>query len=277
MVRGTIALFAGIGLLVLACVWVIEGIHFSGHSLLASGEIVGVRESGGSQTGFSFHPVVQFNTKEGQVVTAVAGEDMGSQYVTGQRVEVFYDPAKSSYVQLGTRSRQWAPILFAVVLGCVLFTVGLLGTLPSGLDTRLTRWLGKLAHIPGWAFALFMVLGFAGAVLSDGLEEHEIKTMRGVCSRDADCPSTFCDRGLCAPNLGDTPHFGRPCTPSTAPATGKERGDAATCGPFVCFEGRCRSCVKGGECQAGAEWAQLCMGSYWGLSACADHPGEIDP
>ncbi len=279
----TLALFAGIALFILACNLAAEAGHFSHHSLPTKGEIVGVRESGGTQTGFSFHPVVRFTTKEHQVVSAVADEPMAGQYVVGQKVEVFYDPRKPSQVQLGTRSGQWGPVLLVVFLGGVLFTVGVTANpprqsaSPTEQATRRAHLLSKLVPFSLCALGLVEVLGVATTLLKNAQEERGIKAMRRTCAGDADCPATFCDRGRCAPNLGETPHFGTPCTPSTAAATGKERGDAATCGPFVCFAGRCQSCAKDAECQPGAEWAQQCLGPYWGLSACADHPGDMNP
>jgi len=55
-----------------------------------------------------------------------------------------------------------------------------------------------------------------------------------VCSEDRECGDGFCDRGRCAPIWED--RYGQKC-------------DAACpCAPFLCLEGRCRSCLHHTDC-----------------------------
>jgi hypothetical protein len=55
-----------------------------------------------------------------------------------------------------------------------------------------------------------------------------------ACSEDGECGDGFCDRGRCAPIWEEW--YGQRCTL------------ACQCGPFLCLEGRCRSCLHHGEC-----------------------------
>jgi hypothetical protein len=55
-----------------------------------------------------------------------------------------------------------------------------------------------------------------------------------ACSDDLECGDGFCDRGRCAPIWED--RYGQKC-------------DAACpCAPYLCLEGRCRSCLHHAEC-----------------------------
>jgi hypothetical protein len=104
----------------------------------------------------------------------------------------------------------------------------------------------------------------------------------GSCIQDADCPSSFCDRGLCAKPV-DEEHYGIECEPSTPYALlpprpplppgeiwPPRRGAPVTvCGAYLCVEGRCRSCQSDNECK------------YWfGRQSCLpglDYGGPISP
>ena len=55
-----------------------------------------------------------------------------------------------------------------------------------------------------------------------------------ACSEDEECGDGFCDRGRCAPIWENW--YGQRCA------------TACQCGPFVCLEGRCRSCLHHAEC-----------------------------
>lgn len=55
-----------------------------------------------------------------------------------------------------------------------------------------------------------------------------------ACGDDGECGDGFCDRGRCAPIRED--EYGQRCT------------ETCQCAPYVCFEGRCRSCLHHAEC-----------------------------
>jgi hypothetical protein len=103
----------------------------------------------------------------------------------------------------------------------------------------------------------------------------------GSCTQDADCPSSFCDRGICAKPI-DEEHYGDECEPSTPYAllppppplppgqvSSGRRSFATECAGYLCVEGRCRSCQSDDECK------------YWvGAPFCVtavDYGGPISP
>ena len=55
-----------------------------------------------------------------------------------------------------------------------------------------------------------------------------------ACSEERECGDGFCDRGRCAP-IWEV-EYGQRCTMT------------CQCGPFLCLEGRCRSCLHHTEC-----------------------------
>jgi hypothetical protein len=64
----------------------------------------------------------------------------------------------------------------------------------------------------------------------------------GTCAQDADCKSGFCDLGQCAELFGPL-HYGFECSPEPP------RAPPGRCGPYLCLEGRCRSCQSDAQCQ----------------------------
>jgi hypothetical protein len=82
-----------------------------------------------------------------------------------------------------------------------------------------------------------------------------------ACLHDADCGSNFCDRDVCM-ELYRKRWLGGVCEPhppSSSPDGGlPDRG----CGPYLCLDGRCRSCTSNAECQS-YFGAGECVG--WGL------------
>jgi hypothetical protein len=54
------------------------------------------------------------------------------------------------------------------------------------------------------------------------------------CREDGECGDGFCDRGRCAPIWQD--RYGQRCTMT------------CQCEPYLCLEGRCRSCLHHAEC-----------------------------
>jgi hypothetical protein len=55
-----------------------------------------------------------------------------------------------------------------------------------------------------------------------------------ACREDRECGDGFCDRGRCAPIWED--RYGQRCTMT------------CQCSPYLCLEGRCRSCLRHAEC-----------------------------
>jgi len=104
----------------------------------------------------------------------------------------------------------------------------------------------------------------------------------GGCNTDADCDGGFCDRtGRCGSvDLSSTARFGTPCTLGPRNPNGTANGEQNTCGPYLCIEGRCRSCVEDSECQieygaptcghlSEARWPGNSCGNYSSASASA--------
>ena len=159
----------------------------------------------GTGHGFSFHPVVRFTSREREGVTFVADEAMGSWYVVGQKVEVFYDRTSPKHAQIETRSGRWGQVVYIAILGAVLFGFGVAGLLPErapktqspATQREPSRDRSRLRRISSWAPGLGVVALIVGLVWDRAQGEREIGAMRGTCTRDAECPSTFCDRGLC--------------------------------------------------------------------------------
>jgi hypothetical protein len=78
-----------------------------------------------------------------------------------------------------------------------------------------------------------------------------------ACLHDADCLQNFCDRDVCVDWYTRKGWLGGVCEPrplSSNPDGGlPDRG----CGPYLCLEGRCRSCRGSADCQ-----------SYFGAGEC---------
>lgn len=89
------------------------------------------------------------------------------------------------------------------------------------------------------------------------LPEEERRTFNSPCSRDSDCRSGFCDRGLCV-DLYSKGNYGRECDPRLPPLVDEPdpspRAARATpfvnrCMGYLCIDRRCRSCDSDTECQ----------------------------
>jgi len=273
----------GVALLGFACHLGFEARDFAANAVLVSGEIVGVKESGGTGSGFSFHPIVRFRSRDGESITFVAEGQMGADYAVGQKVRVAHRVGQPHDAHLRSDS-PWPTVLYLIGLGAVLLFPAIhevFSALRASPAVTVERSLSpraiRVRRWAGWVVGCGAVALLAAAVADNHLREREVRAKRRACTRDADCPDTFCDRQFCAPNMGETPHFGARCGASRAATAGETRADAASCGAFVCVAERCRSCVNSDECQPGSEWSQLCLGPYWGLSLCADHPGEMSP
>jgi hypothetical protein len=87
------------------------------------------------------------------------------------------------------------------------------------------------------------------------------------CIHDVDCRSGFCNRNRCGAVAG---LYGDQCDPPTLDAPPIDKLPERLCGPFLCMDGRCRSCRSDAECQ-----------SYFGMGKCtpvpsADRPGYAE-
>jgi hypothetical protein len=110
----------------------------------------------------------------------------------------------------------------------------------------------------------------------------------GSCTQDADCPSRFCDRGLCAKPIGEE-NYGNECKPSTPyallpprppPPPGTIwpliRDAPSECGAYLCVEERCRSCQSDDECGYWLGRAFCAPGSHFGGQVDGgDYPGKL--
>lgn len=86
-----------------------------------------------------------------------------------------------------------------------------------------------------------------------------------TCTGDGDCQgNTFCDDAECH---AVERTYGAACIiPEPDPATGKPRPVDFMCGPYICLEGRCRSCDSDAKCE-GVLGAPTC-------AAVPDLPGR---
>ena len=87
---------------------------------------------------------------------------------------------------------------------------------------------------------------------------------KNSCKDDKDCREGFCDRNVCqAPSRTPANAYGRACV--TAPRTPEGFRDATReiCGPYLCLDGRCRSCQSDTQCR-----------SELGSPRCYQLPGE---
>jgi hypothetical protein len=71
-------------------------------------------------------------------------------------------------------------------------------------------------------------------------------TERG-CKTDQDCPSGFCDRGVCQAPSGI---YGRPCQAAPRGPDGLRDSMLSVCSAYLCVDGRCRSCSSDAECRS---------------------------
>jgi hypothetical protein len=87
---------------------------------------------------------------------------------------------------------------------------------------------------------------------------------KNSCREDKDCPSGFCDRAVCqTPSQTVANAYGRACVAAPRTAEGFRDATREICGPYLCLDGRCRSCQSDKECQ-----------SELGSPRCYQLPGE---
>jgi hypothetical protein len=67
------------------------------------------------------------------------------------------------------------------------------------------------------------------------------------CRADGVCTGGFCDRGVCEIPVGV---YGRACKPAPHTPEGPRDGKLNECGPYLCIDGRCRSCESDKQCRS---------------------------
>jgi len=68
------------------------------------------------------------------------------------------------------------------------------------------------------------------------------------CNTDKECLGGFCDRdGSCQVTPASS-RYGTACERAPELPSGRINGDFNTCGPYLCIDGRCRSCLTDMEC-----------------------------
>lgn len=129
-----ILIFGGIGviLLVIAGIVYVREEKFLSTAEQATGTVVDLDRSGGSDGSSAFCPVIEFNTRAGQPVRYYGNVCSNPpDYQIGEQVDVVYDPQDIGHVQM---TGFWSQYTGVVVLSCIglpflLFT--LWGVLPS--------------------------------------------------------------------------------------------------------------------------------------------------
>jgi hypothetical protein len=99
---------------------------------------------------------------------------------------------------------------------------------------------------------------------------HRSVAHGGACIRDGDCRSLFCDRNVCVELYGRG-NFGRGCTlvAESTPAERRARATAAEgCGGYLCWDGRCRSCLSDTECRDGLDSPRCFNADHWQGAIC---------
>jgi hypothetical protein len=87
-----------------------------------------------------------------------------------------------------------------------------------------------------------------------------------ACREDRECGDGFCDRGRCAPIWED--RYGQRCTMT------------CQCGPFLCLEGRCRSCLHHTECVENGNscgWYEVTTTFSLGCGFLGPHETHLPP
>lgn len=118
--------------------------------------------------------------------------------------------------------------------------------------------------------------GCGGSTTRTSPDPSKPDISKGQCTVDADCRDGFCDRtGLCGSvNVEATARFGTTCTLPPRNPNGTVNGEQNTCGPYLCLEGRCRSCVVDAECQTelGApNCGRVLESSRWPGNSCGNY------
>jgi hypothetical protein len=112
-------------------------------------------------------------------------------------------------------------------------------------------------------------------------------TKSGICTRDADCRSGFCDRGLCLRLFGPVGGYGAQCEPLPPPEERPKRppgwimkwGPEDECGNYLCIDRRCRSCQSDAECdeRSTCNTVKGFPGKLCWTAAAQDDPEVLDP
>jgi hypothetical protein len=84
----------------------------------------------------------------------------------------------------------------------------------------------------------------AVALISIGSSKRASTSMS--CRSDTDCQEGFCDLRVCQKPTGV---YGRMCKLAPRTPEGPRNGKLNVCGPYLCSDGRCRSCKSDDECR----------------------------
>lgn len=132
----TFLIFAGAGILLLA----ISGLlylgeaNFLSRAVPATGTVTDLERSSSSEGGYSYCPVIQFTSRDGQVVSYEGNvcSDPPA-YAIGDRVELVYDPEDPEHVQMDNFWSKYVAVFVTGVIGAPLTLVGLIGLIGSRL------------------------------------------------------------------------------------------------------------------------------------------------
>jgi hypothetical protein len=94
---------------------------------------------------------------------------------------------------------------------------------------------------------LVALLLAAACVPQQPAEPAKTNAAERGCKADQDCPSGFCDRGVCQAPSGI---YGRPCQAAPRGPDGLRDSMLSVCGAYLCVDGRCRSCSSDAECRS---------------------------
>jgi hypothetical protein len=112
------------------------------------------------------------------------------------------------------------------------------------------------------------------------LPEEERRTFDSPCSRDSDCRSGFCDRGICI-DLYSKGNYGRECDPGLPPLpdepdfTPPSNFTKVTpfenrCMGYLCVDRRCSSCESDAECQDKPNYSKCLVYAEWPGKRCGN-------
>lgn len=99
---------------------------------------------------------------------------------------------------------------------------------------------------------------------NSGIAAASSSSATNSCREDKDCGEGFCDRNVCqTPSPTPANAYGRACVAAPRTPDGFRDAKREICGPYLCLDGRCRSCQSDTQCQ-----------SELGSPRCYQLPGE---
>lgn len=116
--KRTLLIVIGLLVTITALIWGMTVYHFSGHAVLAEGEVIKLNAGGA-------HPQIQFTANNGQIIEYPQGGLIYG-YLIGDRVRVLYDPQSPRNASIDSFGALWGfPVLF-LIMGLICILVGLL-------------------------------------------------------------------------------------------------------------------------------------------------------